>query len=251
MDMVRTTHHGWFFIFLVPQYVSTVVLGTNTNHGMFICLVGQYRSTRYGQIITACSSFLQCASTLLLQYWVQTTHQDLFFICLVGQYVSTVVRGIGHSSRIFLHLFSMLLRQYLSTWYGKLITACQCLSTLVPQYSARKTHRGLFFIRLARQYASSVVLDTDTHHDMFICLVCQCRSTRYGELLTACCSFVQCARTLVLQYLVQTTHHRLFYLCLVGWYVSTVVLSANNSPRPVLHLFSALVRQHRSTRYRR
>ena len=138
MYMVRTTHHGWFFIFLVPQYVSTVVLGTNTNHGMFICLVGQYCSTRYGQIITACSSFLQCASTFLLQYWVQTTHQGLFFICLVGQYVSNVVRGIDNSSRFF-------------------SSFVQRATTLVLKYLVRKTHHGL----LVPQYVSPVVLGTE------------------------------------------------------------------------------------------
>ena len=180
MYMVRTTHHGWFFIFLVPQYVSTVVLGTNTNHGMFICLVGQYRSTRYGQIITACSSFLQCASTFLLstgyrqliracssflqqastlvmQYVVQTTHRGFFFICLACYYVSTEVLGTENSSR----LVSALVRQSRSTRHGKLIAACssfvQRVSTLVTQYSIQTLTMTCLFA----QYVSAVVHDTE------------------------------------------------------------------------------------------
>ena len=175
------------------------------------------------------------------------------------QYVSTVVLGTDNSSRLVRHLFSVLVRQYCSTWYRRLITVCsaflQCVSTLVPQYSARRTHHGLFFICLERQYISTVVLGTDDSSrlvlHLFNALVHQYRSTRYRRLITACSSFVQCASTLVPQYLVRTTHHGLFFICLMRQYISTVVLGTDDSSRLVLHLFSALVHQYRSTWYGR
>ena len=209
MYMVRTTHHGWFFIF-------------------FLCL-----------------------STLVPQYSVQT----LTTACLFAQQVSTVVLDTDKSSGLVLHFFSALAHSYCSTGYRQLIRACssfvQQASTLVLQYAVQTTHRGFFFICLACYYVSTEVLGTENSPWLVSALVRQSRSTRHGKLIAACSSFVQRVSTLVTQYSIQTTHHRLFYLCLVGWYVSTVVLSANNSSRPVLHLFSALVRQHRSTRYRR
>ena len=152
--LVQTTHHGFFFICLVPQYISTIVLSEDTHHSMFICLVLQCRSTWQGQLITACSSFVQCTSTFVLQFLVQTTCHSLFFICLVPQYVSTVVLGTDNSSRLVPHLFSALVCQYCSTWYGRFITACssllQCICTLVLYYLVRMTHHYLFFICLVR-----------------------------------------------------------------------------------------------------
>ena len=134
--LVQTTHHGFFFICLVPQYISTIVLSADTHHSMFICLVLQCRSTWQGQLITACSSFVQCTSTFVLQflvqttchslfficlvpqYLVQTTHHGLFLICLVPWYVSTVALGMDDSSQLALHYFSAFVRQYFITQYG-------------------------------------------------------------------------------------------------------------------------------------
>ena len=204
---------------------------------MFCALVRQYCSSRYGRLITVYYSFLQCVSMLVMQYSVRTSYHGLFFICLMRQYISTVVLGTDDSSRLVLHLFSALVHQYRSTRYGRLITACssfvQCASILVPQYLVRTTHHSLFFICLVRQYISTVVLSTDesSRHvlHLFSALVHQNRSTRYGRLITACSSFVQCASTLLHQYLVRTTHHGLLFICLVRQYISTVILSTENS----------------------
>ena len=228
---------------------------THTHYGMFICLAREYFSTRYGQLITACSSFVQCLSTLVPQYSVQTltsaclllstlvpqysvrtTHHGLF----ISQYVSTVVLGTDDSSRhVYLlstlvlqcsvwtthhGMFIGLVRQYCSTRYGQLITACssivQCLSALVPQYSVQ----ALATARLFAQYVSTVVLNTDNSSRLvlhfFSALLRQYLSARYGQLIMA---------------------------CLFPQYVSTVVLGTHNSSRRVLHLFSALVCQYLST----
>ena len=179
---------------------------------MFICLVRQYCSTRYGQLITACSSFGQCISTfeyrstryrhslryvyllstLVPQYSIRTTHHNLFFICLVPQYVSTLVLGTDTHHGMFIS-------QYVSTVVLSTDNSSRrvlhLFSASVGQY--RSTQYGLFFICLVRQYVSTLVLVTDTHHGMFICLVGQYFSTRYGQLITACSSFVQCLSTLV------------------------------------------------------
>ena len=148
------------------QDARTVVLGTNNSSRLvlhlFSALVRQYCSTRYGQLMTACSSFVQCASTIVPQYSVRTTHHSLSFICLV-----------------------LLVRQYFSIQYRQLMTACSLFvqggSTLVLQYSVRLTHLGLFFIRLVRQFVSTIVLQYSvltTHHSLFfICLVRQQVST--------------------------------------------------------------------------
>ena len=184
---------------LFGQYVSTVVLGTDIHHGMFICLVRQCPSTRYGQLITVCSSFVQCLSTLVPKYSVQT----LTTACLFAQYVSALVLGTNNSLRLVLYLVSALVRQYRSTRYRHSPRYVYLLSTLVPQYSVRTTHHSLFCICLVPQYVSTLVLGTDTHHGMFI-----------------------------------------------SQYVSTLVLGTDNSSRLVLHLFGALVRQYLSTRYR-
>ena len=228
--LVQTTHQGLFFICLVHQYVSTLVIGTDDSSWLvlhlFSALIRQYLSTRYGRLIMACSSFLQCSSTLVI--------------------------GTDDLSRLVLHLCSALVRQYLNTRYGRVITACSsfvqcartlvhqysvqtpttacssfvwCTSTLVLQYSVRITHHSLSFICLVRQYVSTVVFGTDdsqlvlhlfgalvryycsTRHGRLItacssfygALVLQCRRTWYGQLITACSSFLWCTRTLVLQ----------------------------------------------------
>ena len=260
------------------QYISTIVLATDDSSRLvlhlFSALVHQYRSTRYGRLITACSSFVQCAGTLVPQYLVRTTHHSLFFICLVRQYISTVVLSTDESSRHVLHLFSALLHYYRSTRHGRLITACssfvQCVSTLVMQYLVRTTHHGLFFICLVRQFISTIVLGTDDLSrfvlhlfsalarqyvstvvlgkddssrlvpHFFSALVRQYCSTWYGRLITACSLFVQCVSTFALQYLVWSTHHGLFFICLVRQYVSSVVLGTDDSSL-VLYWFSALV----------
>ena len=178
---VWTTHHRLFF----SQYVSTVVLGTVNSSRLVYFLVSQYCSTRYGQLITACL-FL---STLVLQYSVWTTHHGLFIslehqyhstryrqlitACLFPQYVSTVVLFTDNSSRLVYFL-----------------------STLVPQYSVRTTHHGLFI----SQYVSTVVLGKDNSSRLVYLLVRQYFSTRYGQLITTCLFL----STLVLQYSVQT-----------------------------------------------
>ena len=158
-------------------FLSTLVLQYSvrtTHHGMFICLVRQYCSARYGQLITACL-FAQCLSVYL-------------FSALVHQYLSTRYRHspqhvyllstlvLQYSIRTTHHgLFICLVRQYRSTRYGQLITACstffQCLTMLVPQYLVETPYYGLFFICLVPQYVTTLVLGTDTHHGMFICLV--------------------------------------------------------------------------------
>ena len=232
---------------LFVQWVSTVVLGTDANNGMFIFLVRQYRSTRDGQLITACSSSVQWASTLMLYYLAQTQLIAAFSSFFQGAstlVLKYLVQKTHHGSS------NALVRYHRSTRHRHSPRHVYLISTLVPQYSARTTHHGLFFLRLVSQSVSDVALGTDTFAGMFICLVRQHRSTQYGQLITACSSFVQCANSLVLQYLVQTTHHSLFFIYLVRQYVSIVVLGTDNSSGLVPHLSSALVRQYRSTRYR-
>ena len=222
---------------LFAQYVSTVILGTDIHHGMFICLVRQCLSTRYGQLITACSSFVQCLSTLVAQYLVQTlttaclflstlvllysvrtTHHGVFFICLVPQYVSTVVLSTACSSFVW------------------------CASTLVPQYSLQTLTTACLFA----QYVSTLALGMDNSSRRVLYLfsaliVPQYRNTRYRHT-------PRHIYFLVRQYL--STRFGLFFICLVCQYVSTVLLGTDNLSRLVLHLFSAIVRQYRSTRYR-
>ena len=153
----------WFTSFYVRAVMPVMLVKPI---GIYPCSFVQYVSTLVlGKFIRACSSFVQCASALVPQYSVRTTHHGLFFICLVRQYVSTVELGADNSSPLVLHLFSALVRQYLSTQYRQLIMACssfvQCASTLVPQYSVQTTHDGLFFICLVRQYVSTLVIGTD------------------------------------------------------------------------------------------
>ena len=148
---VLTTHHGVFFICLVPQYLSTVILGTDIHHGMFI---SEYVSTVV--LGSACSSFVWCASTLVLYYSIRTSHHVFFFICLVPQYVSTVVLATGTHHG----MFSALLRQYCSTWSEQPITACcsfvQRANSFVLQYSVRTTYHGLLLLSArVRQYLST------------------------------------------------------------------------------------------------
>ena len=183
---------------------------------MFICLAREYFSARYGQLIMACSSFVQCLSTLVLG---TDTHLGMF----TSQCVSTLVLSTDHSS----WLVYFLVHQYCSTRYGRLITAClfaQYVSTVVlgTDNSSRHVYllSALVFICLVPQCISNLVLGTDTRHSTFICLVLQYCSTRYGQLIMA---------------------------CLFAQYVSTVVLGTNNSSRRVLHFFSALLCQYLST----
>ena len=217
---VQTTHHGVFFICLVPQQVNTVVLST------------------------ACSSFVWCASMLVPQYSLQT----LTTACLFAQQVSTLVLGMDNSSRRVLHLFSALVPQYLSTvilgtdiHHGMFISeyvstvvlgsACSsfvwCASTLVLYYSIRTTHHVFFFICLVPQYVSTVVFATGTHHGMLSALVRQYCSTWSEQPITACCSFVQRANSLVPQYSVRTTYHGL--LLFSARVLSTLVLGRDDS----------------------
>ena len=199
--VLSTDHSSWLVYFLVhqycstrygrlitaclfAQYVSTVVLGTD------IC---QYLSTWQRHLIIACSSFVQCLSTLLPQY----SEQTLATARLFAQYVSTVVLNTDNSSRLVLHFFSALVRQYLSTRYGQLIMAC-----------------------LFAQYVSTVVLGTDNSLrrvlHLFSALVCQYLSTWQRHLIIACSSFVQCLSTLLPQYSEQT----LTTACLFAQYVT-------------------------------
>ena len=182
-------------------FLSTLVLQYSvrtTHHGMFICLVRQYCSDRYGQLITACL-FAQYVSTVVLgtdnssrlvlhffsalvRQYLSTRYGQLIMACLFAQYVSTVVLGTDNSLRRVLHLFSALVCQYLSTWQRHLIIACssfvQCLSTLLPQYS----EQTLATARLFAQYVSTVVLNTDNSSRLvlhfFSALVRQYLSTR-------------------------------------------------------------------------
>ena len=197
--------------------------------------------------------------------------------------------GTDNSSWRVLHLSSALVRQYS---VQTLTSACLLLSTLVPQYSVRTTHHGLFI----SQYISTVVLGTDdssrhvyllstlvlqcsvrtTHHGMFICLVPQCLFVQclsalvpqYSvQTLATARLFAQYFSTVVLdtdnsswlvyllsmlvpQYSVRTTHHGVFYIFSVPYYVSTLVLGRDTLLRLVLHLLSALVRYYLSTRNR-
>ena len=167
---------------------------------MFICLVRQYCSTRYEQLITACSSFGQCLSTF--------------------EYHSTRYR---HSPR-YVYL----------------------LSTLVPQYSIRTTHHNLFFICLVPQYVSTLVLGTDTHHGMFIS---QYVSTVVLSTDNSSRRVLHLFSALVGQYR-STQLQTLTTACLFAQQVSTLVLGTDKSSRRVPHLFSALVPQYRNTRYR-
>ena len=264
MYMVRTTHHGWFFFFLVPQYLSTVVLGTNKSSRLvlhfLLALAHSYCSTGYRQLIRACSSFVQQASTLVLQYVVQTTHRGFFFICLACYYVSTEVLA-ENSSR----LVSALVCQSRSIRHGKLIAACfsfvQRVSTLVTQYSIQTLTMTCLFA----QYVSAVVLDTENSSRLvvhlfsalgrqycstwyrqlitgcstflFSGLVRQYCCTQCEKLITACSTFVQCPCTLASQYSVQT----LTTASLFAQYVSTVVLGTDSSSLLVLNLSSVLV----------
>ena len=243
VSSVPTTHHGLFFICLVRQYISSVVLGTDHQSRLvlhlFGALVRQYRSTRYGRLIVL---VLHLFSAFVRQY-CSTRYRQLITACYSFiQYVSTLVLGTENSSRLVLHLFS----------------------TLVLQYSVQKTHHGfcstrygttshgLFFICLVRQYVSTVVLGTDDSSCLFfICLVRSYVSTVVLGIDNSSRLVIHLFSTLVLQYSVQKTHHGLFFICLVRQYVSTVVLGTENSSRLVLHLFSALVRQYCSTRYRK
>ena len=228
---------------LFVQCVSTVVLGTEANNGIFIFLVRQYRSTRDGQLITACSSSVQWAGTLMLQYLAQTQLIAAFSSFVQGAstlVLKYLVQKTHHGSS------SALVRQHRSTRHRHSPWHVNAMVSVCP----RTTHHGLFFLRLVSQSVSDVALGTDTFRGMFICLVRQHRSTHYGQLITACSSFVQCANSLVLQYLVQTTHQSLFFIYLVRQYVSIVVLGTDNSSRLVPHLSRALVRQYRSARYR-
>ena len=222
---------------LFAQYVSALVLDTDNSSQLVLhlfsasvrqyfstryrhsprhvyFLVRQYCCTQYRQLITACSSFVQCLSRLVPQY----------------------------SVRLVLHLFGALVRQYLSTRYRHSPRHVYLLSRLVLQYSVRTTHHGVFFICLVPQYLSTVILGTDIHHGTFI--------SEYVSTVvlgSACSSFVWCASTLVPQYSLQA----LTTACLVRQYVSTVVLGPNNPSRLVVHLFSALIRLYRSTQYGR
>ena len=184
--VVQTTHRGFFFICLACYYVSTEVLGTENSSRLVSALVRQSRSTRHGKLIAACSSFVQRVSTLVTQYSIQT----LTMTCLFAQYVSAVVLDTENSSRLVVHLFSALGRQYCSTWYRQLITGCSTFvywaGTLVLLYLVRTTHHGLFYICLVPLYVSIVVLGTDANNGIFICLVRQYRSSRDGQLITAC-----------------------------------------------------------------
>ena len=225
---IRRTPHGLLFICLVRQDVSTVVLGTDNSSQvvlpLFSGLVRQYCCTKCEQLITACSTFVQCPCTLASQYSVQT----LTTASLFAQYVSTVVLGTDSSSLLVLNLSSVLVNQQCSTWYRKLITACssfvQCLSTLVPQYAVETLTVACLFA----QYVSTVVLDTDNSTQLvlhlFSVLVGQYCSKWYSQLITACSLSLQCTCRLVLQYLVHTTHHGLFFIffsVLVRKYCST------------------------------
>ena len=207
---------------------------------MFICLAREYFSARYGRLIMACSSFVQCLSTLVLG---TDTHLGMF----TSQYVSTLVLSTDHSS----WLVYFLVHQYCSTRYGRLITAClfaQYVSTVVlgTDNSSRHVYllSALVFICLVHQYLSTryrhspqhvYLLSTlvlqysirTTHHGLFICLVRQYRSTRYGQLITACSTFFQCLTMLVPQYLVETPYYGLFFICLVPQYVTSLVLGTD------------------------
>ena len=254
---------------------------THTHYGMFICLAREYFSTRYGQLITACSSFVQCLSTLVPQYSVQTltsaclllstlvpqysvrtTHHGLF----ISQYVSTVVLGTDNSSR----LVYFLVRQYCSTRYGQLITAClfaQYVSTVVLGTDNSSRLVLQLFSALVHQYLSTRYRHSPQHVYLLSTLVLQysIRTTHHGSFFI---SLVPCyvstsvldtdnsswlvyfLSTLVPQYSVRTTHHGVFYICSVPQYVSTLVLGRDTSLRLVLHFFSALVRYYLSTRNR-
>ena len=200
-------------------FLSTLVLQYSvrtTHHGMFICLVRQYYSARYGQLITA---------------------------CLFAQYVSTVVLGTDNSSRLVLHLFSALVHQYLSTRYRHSPQHVYLLSTLVLQYSIRTTHHGSFFISLVPWYVSTSVLDTD-NSSWFVYLLStlvpqySVQTTHHGVFYI--CSVPQSVSTLVLgrDTLLRLVLH--LFSALVRYYLST---RNRHSPRHV-YLLSTLHRKN-------
>ena len=225
---------AWFTSFYVRAVMPVMLLKPI---GIYPCSFVQNVNTLVlGKFIRACSSFVQCASTLVPQNSVRTIHHGMFFICLVRQYVSTLVLSKDNSSWLVHHFFSALIRQYLSTRYRQPMTACssfvQCASTLVPQYLVRTTHDGLFFICLVRQNVRTVVLGRENSSRLVLHLLSaparQCLSTSYRQLMTACSPFVQCARMLGPQYSVGKTHHGLLFICSVRQYVSTLVLGTDN-----------------------
>ena len=126
---VQTSHDGLFSICFVRQNVRTVLLGREKSSRLvlhlFSALERQDRSTWYGQLMTACSSFVQCASALVPQ-------NNFFFF-------------------FFIYLF-----------FRQLMTACspfvQCGRMLEPYHLVGKIHNGLFFICLVRQCVITLVL---------------------------------------------------------------------------------------------
>ena len=216
---VRTTHHGSFFISLVPWYVSTSVLDTDNSSWLVYLL-----------------------STLVPLYSVRTTHCGVFYICSVPQYVSTLVLGRDTLLQLVLHLFSALVRYYLSTRNRHSPQHVYLLSTLVLQYSIRTTHHGSFFISLVPWYVSTSVLDTDNSSWLVYLLstlvpLYSVRTTHCGVFYI--CSVPQYVSTLVLgrDTLLQLVLH--LFSALVRYYLST---RNRHSPRHV-YLLSTLHRK--------
>ena len=236
---------------------------------MFICLAREYFSTRYGQLIMACSSFVQCLSTLVLgtdthlsmftsqyvstlvrQYSVRTTHHGLF----ISQYISTVVLGTDDSSRHVYLLSTLVLQCSVRTYVSTLVLGRDTLlqlvlhlfSALVRYYLSTRNRHSPQHVYLLSTLVLQYSIRTTHHGSFFISLVPWYVST---SVLDADNSswLVYLLSTLVPQYSVRTTHCGVFYICSVPQYVSTLVLGRDTLLQLVLHLFSALVRNYLST----
>ena len=174
----------------------------------------------------------QAKTTYMLNQTLQASYRNI-------RGHSTSIKHTHHS------MFICLVCQYRSTQYRHSPQHVYLLSTLIPQYLVQTTHHGLFFICLVHQYICTVVLGTDNLSQLvlhlFSALVRQYCSTWYRQLITACSSFLQCLGMLVLQHLVWTIHHSLLFITLVHLYVSTLLLSTDDSSLLNLHLFSALI----------